>query len=56
MIQKTDISVAIKLFNYYRAHADRCFDIYPDICEAYFMFDYCMEIAEMYERVILEKL
>jgi hypothetical protein len=36
--------------------ANECFDIYPDILDAYFMYDYYMEKALFYKIRILELL
>lgn len=53
MIANPPIESLIYFFNHYKKQAERCFEIYHDICEAYFMFDYYMEMATIYEQAIL---
>lgn len=56
MIANPDINSLIFMYNHYRLQADRCFDIYSDIVQAYFMYDYYIEMADIYERGILASL
>lgn len=52
MIANPDINAVIWMFRHYEALAKKCFDIYKDPVEAYFMYDYYMEMATMYENVL----
>ena len=56
MIANPPLDKLIYMFNHYTAMAEHCWKIYNDICEAYFMYDYYMEMAEMYEAAILSQL
>lgn len=52
MVANPDISSVIWMFRHYNALAKRCFDVYKDPVEAYFMYDYYMEMAGIYENVL----
>lgn len=53
MVENPDINSLIRMFRHYEKHAKQCFNIYKDLSEAYFMYDYYMEMAGVYERAIL---
>lgn len=53
MVQNPDINNIIWMYRHYKAQAKRCFDIYKNIEEAYYMYDFYMEFADVYERAIL---
>jgi hypothetical protein len=53
MVENPDINSLILMFRYYENHAKQCFDIYKDLAKAYFMYDYYMEMAGVYEQAIL---
>lgn len=54
MMPHPPIDKLIYMFRYYENQAKRCFDLYTDIVDAYFMYDYNMEMAGIYEQKILE--
>jgi len=54
--KEPSIQSLIYMFNYYKSQAKKCFDVYKDILDAYYMFDYYMEMADIYERAILSQL
>lgn len=56
MIANPPIDSLIYMFNHYRKQAKWCFEIYPDMVDAYFMHDYYMEMAAIYEQAILVRL
>lgn len=46
----------IYLFRHYEGLAKSCWDVYKDVADAAYMWDYYMEMAQMYERVLKEQL
>lgn len=53
MVRNPDINNLIYLFRHYQAQAKRCFDVYKKIDQAYYMYDFYMEMAGVYESAIL---
>jgi len=56
MVANPKIESLIFMFRHYEALAKKCFEIYPDIVDAYFMYDYYIGKAEMYEDILLRVL
>lgn len=46
----------IWLYNYYRAQAQKCREWYNDPVDFYTMYDYNMQMAQIYEEGILSEL
>jgi hypothetical protein len=53
-IKRDRLGSAIWMFNHYKGLAYKCWDIYTDISDACYMFDYYMEMAETYRELILK--
>ncbi len=52
MVKNPDINAVIWMFRHYQNRARDCWDIYKDIEQAAYMWDYNMGMAEMYEYVL----
>lgn len=52
MVANPDINNLIYMFRYYQNEAVKCFEVYPDMVDAYFMYDCYMEVASGYEAVL----
>lgn len=53
MVENPNIESLIYLFRHYENQANKCFEIYDKLEQAYFMYDYYMEMASIYEIAIL---
>ena len=56
MISNQPIESLIWMFNHYKRQAEMCLDNYEDIVQGYFMYDFNMEMAGIYEEAILARL
>lgn len=53
MVANPTIDSVIYMFRHYEALAEKCFDVYNDPIEAYFMYDYYMGMTAMYENILI---
>jgi hypothetical protein len=51
----TKLTCAIHLYNHYKNQAANCWK-YHNLVDGYFMYDYYMEMAGIYELIILEEI
>lgn len=56
MIANPPIDSLIKMFNHYKKQADGCWELYPDLVDAYLCYDHYMEQVNTYEQEILKQL
>ena len=56
MIANPDINSLIWMYRHYENLAKSAWHIYPDMVDAYFMYDYYMEMAEDYEQLIISNI
>lgn len=41
------------MYRHYQAQAELCFEVYPDLVDAYVIYDYNMQMSAIYEEAIL---
>lgn len=56
MIANPPIASLIWMLRYYENLAKGCLETFPDIFDAYFMYDFHMEKADYYRNQILKQL